>query len=98
RTPSALLPLAVRAAQGRTGLRGDRMAQAADPDSLKVPTLIFHGPDDALAPWTHSRRLAAARPELVTLHPVPEAPHAAMWNADPATYEETLRRFLTPLM
>ncbi|TGA94398.1 alpha/beta fold hydrolase [Streptomyces sp. MZ04] len=98
RTPGFLLPLAVRAAQGRTGLRGDRILEAADPDVLKVPTLLFHGPDDVIAPWDLSRRLAARRPELVTLHRVPDAPHGAMWNADPAGYEEALRRFLTPLM
>ncbi|MER6998385.1 alpha/beta fold hydrolase [Streptomyces sp. NPDC000410] len=98
RTPSPLLPLAVRAAQGRTGLHSDRLAVAAAPDGLRVPTLIFHGPDDTFAPWQPSRDLAAARPDLVTLHTVPEAPHAAMWNADPARYEEALRRFLTPLI
>jgi alpha-beta hydrolase superfamily lysophospholipase len=97
-TPGALLPLAVRAAQGRTGLRGDPTAETADAAQLTVPTLILHGPDDTLAPWTHSRRLADARPDLVILHPVRHAPHAAMWNADPKSYEETLRRFLTPLM
>ncbi|MFJ2817613.1 alpha/beta hydrolase [Streptomyces sp. NPDC087294] len=97
-TPGALLPLAVRAAQGRTGLRGERTAQAAEPGGLAVPTLILHGPGDTLAPWAHSRRLAADRPDLVTLLPVPDAPHAAMWNADPTAYEEALRRFLTPLM
>ena len=68
------------------------------PTALHVPTLVLHGPDDALAPWQQSRELAARRPDLVTLHPVPRAPHAAMWNADPAGYEEALRRFLTPLM
>ncbi len=73
-------------------------ADAADPARLTVPTLILHGPADTIAPWGPSRRLAARRPDLVTLHPVPDAPHGAMWNADPATYEETLRRFLTPLM
>jgi pimeloyl-ACP methyl ester carboxylesterase len=98
RTPGALLPLAVRAAQGRTGLYGDRLAQATDPDHLQVPTLIFHGPDDTVAPWKFSRRLATARPNLVALHTVPHAPHGAMWNADPDSYEEALRRFLTPLM
>lgn len=95
RTPGALLPLAVRAAQGRTGLERDRTAEAA---GLTVPTMIFHGPDDTLAPWEHSRRLANTRPNLIALHTVPEAPHAAMWNADPKAYEEALRRFLTPLM
>ncbi|WP_030040066.1 alpha/beta hydrolase, partial [Streptomyces resistomycificus] len=99
RTPGPLLPLAVRAAQGRAGLHGDRLDAAAAPESLDLPpTLVFHGPDDTVAPWSHSRRLAAARPDRVALHTVRHAPHAAMWNADPEAYEEVLRRFLTPLM
>ncbi|MFI1399669.1 alpha/beta hydrolase [Streptomyces sp. NPDC020681] len=98
RTPTPLLPLAVRAARGRTGLHGDRLLEAADARSMRVPTLIFHGPDDTLAPWQPSRELAARRPDLISLHTVREAPHAAMWNADPVRYEEALRRFLTPLM
>ncbi|WP_037889983.1 alpha/beta hydrolase [Streptomyces viridochromogenes] len=97
-TPSALLPLAVRAAQGRTGLYADRLAGSRAPDHLTVPTLVFHGPDDRVAPWTLSRRLAAAHPDLVALQTVRNAPHAAMWNADPEGYEESLRRFITPLM
>ncbi|MFS8204562.1 alpha/beta hydrolase [Streptomyces sp. CWNU-52B] len=97
RTPGALLPLAVRAAQGRTGLSGDR-AVGAHPERLEVPALVLHGPDDVVAPWGPARRLAARRPDLVTLHTVHDAPHGAMWNADPAGYEEALRRFLTPLM
>lgn len=98
RTPGPLLPLAVRAAQGRTGLRGDRLSEAADPRALKVPTLLIHGPGDEVSPWALSRRLADHRPDLVTLHEVDEAPHNAMWNADAKGYEEALRRFLTPLM
>ncbi|MFB7328560.1 MULTISPECIES: alpha/beta hydrolase [unclassified Streptomyces] len=97
-TPGPLLPLAVRAAQGRTGLYGDRLAAATDPEGLTVPTLIFHGPGDQVAPWQLSRCLAERRPNLVALHTVPNAPHGAMWNADPEGYEEALRRFLTPLM
>ncbi|MGW0184786.1 alpha/beta hydrolase [Streptomyces sp. NPDC003362] len=98
RTPGALLPLAVRAAQGRTGLLGDHADDAAQADRLDVPVLLFHGPDDTVAPWVYSRRLAARRPGLVALHTVPQAPHGAMWNADPEAYEEALRRFLTPFM
>jgi pimeloyl-ACP methyl ester carboxylesterase len=98
RTPRALLPLAVRAAQGRTGLLGDRADEAAFADDLTVPVLIFHGPGDTVAPWEYSRRLAARRPGLVALRTVPQAPHGAMWNADPEAYEEALRRFLTPFM
>jgi len=98
RTPGALLPLAVRAAQGRTGLPGDRTQAAADADNLRMQVLIFHGPDDTIAPWEPSRRLARQRADLVTLNTVPNAPHGAMWNPDPEAYEEALRRFLTPLM
>lgn len=98
RTPAPLIPLAVRAAEGRAGLRADRRPPGSDPGALRVPVLIFHGPDDTLAPWEPSRRLAAARPDLVTLQTVRNAAHGAMWNADPARYEEALRRFLVPLM
>ncbi|MEU9120797.1 hypothetical protein AB0C96_13220 [Streptomyces sp. NPDC048506] len=96
--PRSLLPLVVRAAEGTTGMPVHRPADAADPAALAVPTLLFHGPDDLIAPWTASRSFAARRTELITLQAVPHAPHAAMWNADPARYEEALRRFLTPLM
>lgn len=96
--PVALRTLGVHATEGRTGLHSERVSEAADPRRLRVPTLIFHGPDDALAPWRRSRELAARRPDLVTLHAVPGAAHAAMWNFAPGPYEEALRRFLTPLM
>ncbi|WP_328889692.1 alpha/beta hydrolase [Streptomyces sp. NBC_00316] len=96
--PSVLIPLAVRAAQGQTGLHGARLLDPSVPQVLHVPTLIFHGPDDTLAPWQPSRDLAARRPDLVSLQSVPLAPHAAMWNAGPDRYEEAMRRFLTPLM
>lgn len=96
--PGPLLQLGVRAAEARTGLPAERTATAADPDRLRVPALIFHGPGDTIAPWATSRRLADRRRDLVTLHTVPDAPHAAMWNADPDAYEEELRRFLTPLL
>ncbi|GAA2277452.1 alpha/beta fold hydrolase [Streptomyces atrovirens] len=97
-TPGALLPLAVRAAQGRTGLYGDRRPGALHLDRIAVPTQIFHGPDDTVAPWRFSRRLAADHPDTIALHTVRGAPHGAMWNADPEACEEALRRFLTPLM
>jgi uncharacterized protein len=96
--PGTLTPLAVRAAEGRTGESGRAGTAPADPAPPTVPTLLFHGPDDTLAPWDRSRELAARRPELVVLNTVRGAQHGAMWNADPVGYEETLRRFLTPLM
>ncbi|MFD7071639.1 alpha/beta hydrolase [Streptomyces sp. NPDC059913] len=96
--PAFLLPLAQRAAEGQTGVHGGRLLDESVARSLRTPTLVFHGPDDQLAPWQPTRDLAARRPDLIALHTVPQAPHAAMWNADPARYEETLRRFLVPLM
>ncbi|MDG9703632.1 alpha/beta hydrolase [Streptomyces sp. DH37] len=98
RVPAPLLPLAVRAAQGRARLHPELPAELGDPAALRFPTLVLHGPDDAIAPWRPSRELAERRPDLVSLHIVGQAPHAAMWNADPQAYEEALRRFLTPLM
>ncbi|BBJ44695.1 hypothetical protein SSPO_074130 [Streptomyces antimycoticus] len=96
--PAPLLPLAVRAAEGRTGLHDSVLPEVADPERLSVPTLVAHGPDDTLAPWHVSREFADRRRDLVTLHTVRRAPHAAMWNADPKAYEEALRRFLVPLL
>ncbi len=96
--PGPLLPLAVRAAQGRAHVDPGRLRAVADPAALDVPTLMVHGPEDTVAPWQISQAFAAAREELVSLHVVPYAPHAAMWNADPEAYEEKLRHFLTPLM
>ncbi|EST37811.1 hypothetical protein N566_10975, partial [Streptomycetaceae bacterium MP113-05] len=96
--PRFMLPLAVRAAQGRAGLRPEAPALVTASDDLRTPVLIAHGPDDGIAPWAPSRDLADRRPDLVTLHRVPRAPHAAMWNADREGYEEALNRFLMPLL
>ncbi|WP_059009698.1 alpha/beta hydrolase [Streptomyces specialis] len=98
--PGPLLPFALGAANGGFGLdTGDRPSgHPPGHGGAPLPVMIFHGPDDTVAPWRTSREMAAAHPEAVPLHTVPHAEHAAMWNADPAAYEERLRRFLTPLM
>lgn len=98
RIPRPLLPLAVRAAQGRAHVEPGRLGAVMDPAALDVPALLIHGPDDTVAPWQISRAFAAPREELISLYTVRHAPHAAMWNADPEAYEEKLRHFLTPLM
>ncbi|WP_030746294.1 alpha/beta hydrolase [Streptomyces griseus] len=95
--PAPLVPLAVRAALGDVGPHADHEA-AADPGALRVPVLLAHGPDDTIAPWAPSVELAARRPDLVSLLTVRQAPHTAMWNADPLRYEEALRRYLTPFL
>ncbi|CAM5577748.1 alpha/beta hydrolase [Streptomyces abikoensis] len=96
--PAPLLPLAVHAARGRTGIAPDGLDRVRNPARLAVPALLAHGPDDTIAPWRTSRELAAGRPDLIVLHTVRQAPHAAMWNASPERYEEALRRFLIPFM
>ncbi|MDI5963102.1 hypothetical protein POF50_028335 [Streptomyces sp. SL13] len=96
--PGVFLPLATRAVAGRTGLYGGPLTGSADPDRLTVPTFVAHGPGDSVAPWRTSRAFAARRPDLVTLFRVDGAEHQGMWNVDPDAYEESLRRFLTPLM
>ncbi|PJE98370.1 hypothetical protein CUT44_06550 [Streptomyces carminius] len=98
RVPRPLLPLAVRAAQGRARARPESSGELPRPADPGVPTLLLHGPDDDIAPWGLSREMAERCPGLVSLHAVRQAPHAAMWNAGPEGYEEALRRFLTPLL
>lgn len=98
--PAPLVPLAVGAARGGLGINGAAAppGNPRGPGGTPVPVLLLHGPDDTVAPWQASQNLAARHPESVTLHGVADAQHAAMWNVDPEGYEETLRRFLTPLM
>ncbi|MCD0483185.1 hypothetical protein LO771_12390 [Streptacidiphilus sp. ASG 303] len=96
--PSPLAELGVRAAAGRSGVDLDAFARLGRGEGLEVPALVLHGPDDTAAPLRASQRLADARDDLVTLHTVPGAEHAVLWNADPRGYEEALRRFLTPLV
>nr|WP_153451989.1 hypothetical protein [Streptomyces smaragdinus] len=98
RLPAALGRLAVIAAGERTGLGNGPAPADLWPGPGTPPVLIFHGPDDTVAPWQTSLDLAARHPDRVHLHTVPGGRHAAMWNAAPAAYEETLRRFLTPLL
>jgi dienelactone hydrolase len=96
--PAPLLPLAVGAARGGLGLEpGSPPDHPTNQRGAPVPILVVHGPGDTIAPFDTSRDLAARHPESVTLHTVPHAQHAAMWNADPGGYEEALRRFLIPL-
>ncbi|RBM17036.1 alpha/beta hydrolase [Streptomyces sp. PT12] len=96
--PRPLLPLAVRAARGGFGLDpADRPPSFPHGARGALPVLLLHGPDDTVAPWAASRDLAARHAGNTVLHAVPDAEHAALWNADPAAYEERLGRFLTPL-
>ncbi|WP_406204779.1 alpha/beta hydrolase [Kitasatospora sp. NBC_01560] len=96
--PGAAAELGALAVEGRTGVDLADFARIADGTDLRVPTLVLHGPDDPVAPWRAAARLAGRRPDVVSLQGVPGGDHAALWNADPAAYEELLRRWLTPFL
>lgn len=70
--------------------------QRAD-NSIRVPTLVFHGTSDKRVPISISRQLAARVPDFVRLEETPAAGHVMSWNADPARYERLLGGFLTGL-
>ncbi|MGW4382386.1 alpha/beta hydrolase [Kitasatospora sp. NPDC004531] len=93
-----LAELGALAAQGRTGVDLADFARIASGADLPAPVLLLQSPDDPISPWAAAGRLAAERADLVSLHPVPQAQHAALWNADPAGYTEAVRRFLVPLL
>ena len=72
----------------------DSLDALSDPDSMRVPTLLFHGTEDEVVPISISERLAAELPRFVTYHRVPRAGHTQAWNVDPGLYELRLVGFL----
>jgi len=96
--PDALATLGARAAEGRSGVDTATIDRLALGDDLRSPVLLLHSPDDSVAPVGPARRLAGLRDDLVWFQEFPGAEHEALWNTDPQGYEETLRRFLTPLL
>lgn len=81
----------------RTGLDFDTVDYVERAAELDVPVLVFHGTDDRSVPVSISEDLAAARPDLVEFHPVPDAAHVRAWNEDPATYTDVVSAFLDRL-
>lgn len=63
-------------------------------ETLRVPTLVFHGTSDQTIPISISRQLEARSPKMVELVETPAAGHVMSWNADPTRYERYLRNFL----
>ncbi|MEJ5944558.1 alpha/beta fold hydrolase [Pseudokineococcus basanitobsidens] len=63
-------------------------------DELRLPLLLLHAADDDVVPIGPSRRLAQARPDLVTFRDFPGAQHTKEWNTDPDRWEREVARFL----
>lgn len=61
---------------------------------LRLPVLLVHSDDDEFVPSRPSRRLAQARPDLVTFVGFPHARHCKEWNTDPDRWEREVARFL----
>ncbi len=61
---------------------------------LKLPVLLVHSDDDEFVPSGPSRRLAQARPDIVTFVGFPHARHCKEWNTDPDRWEREVARFL----
>jgi fermentation-respiration switch protein FrsA (DUF1100 family) len=74
--------------------RLDWVERAAE---LELPMLLMHSDDDDYVPSGPSRRLALARPDLVTFLSVPGAQHTQEWNVDPEAWETAVARFLLDL-
>ncbi|MDF2444215.1 MAG: uncharacterized protein JWR01_2418 [Subtercola sp.] len=72
--------------------RLDFVARASE---ISFPVLILHSDDDGFVPSTASRKLAEARPDLVTLVPFSIAKHVRLWNYDPARYTAAIRDWIT---
>ena len=92
--PASLTATAKWIAGWRFDVDWDATGHLDETDRLRTPLLIFHGTADADVPIATSREFAGARPDLVTLVEVDEAPHLASWNLDPAGYERRLIEFL----
>ncbi|GAB7189865.1 alpha/beta fold hydrolase [Kineococcus sp. NUM-3379] len=72
--------------------RMDWVTRAAE---LHLPILLLHSDDDEVVPSGPSRRLAEARPDLVTHVPSSGVLHTKEWNLDPAAWEAAVVAFLT---
>jgi pimeloyl-ACP methyl ester carboxylesterase len=63
-------------------------------EELDVPVLLIHSEDDEYVPAGPSRRLAEARPDLVTYVPFTRARHTREWNVDPERWDTAVARFV----
>ena len=75
----------------------DRLDWVSRAAELRVPLLILHSEDDEFVPAEPSRRLAAARPDVVTYVPSTGARHTKEWNVDPEGWDSAVARFLLEL-
>ena len=66
-------------------------------DELEHPMLVMHSVADDFVPIGPSRKIAEARPDLVTFEEWAVARHCRLWNTDQARWEDAVRGFVTRL-
>ncbi len=71
-----------------------RMDWVTRADELSLPVLLIHSDDDEFVPAGPSRKLAEARPDLVTFVEFDRARHTKEWNVDRDRWEREVARFL----
>lgn len=92
--PGVEVTFAEWALQWRSGISLDRLDWVTRAKQLRVPTLILHSDSDDYVPVGPANRLAAARPDRVTLVKIPGARHTMGWNVDPARYDAAMKDWL----
>jgi len=90
-------PQARRLAGMEVPLSLDRLDWVRRAWELQLPMLVVHSDDDDFVPSGPSRRLARARPDLVTLVSYRGARHTQEWNVDPETWDAAVARFVLDL-
>jgi len=90
-------PHARRLAGVDSPLSLSRLDWVARSGELELPMLLIHSEDDEFVPSGPSRRLADARPDLVTFVSTRGARHTKEWNVDPDAWETAVARFLLNL-
>jgi hypothetical protein len=88
--PAVETALALWVTERRFGIDLDRLDWATRARELRTRTFVLHSDADDYVPAGPAKRLAAARPDLVTLELVPAVGHTHAWNSDPAGYERRL--------
>jgi pimeloyl-ACP methyl ester carboxylesterase len=91
--PATLTWTAKTIAAVQLGISWDDLDYVSRADEFEVPILVIHGTNDGTVPIETSRRLAEARPDLVTLVET-DAGHVLSWNVGPAAYADAIEGFL----
>jgi uncharacterized protein len=87
-------PLARRLTGQHRPIDFERLDLVRRADILAQPILLLHSADDGFVPADASRRLAAARPDLVRFEEFSHARHTKLWNHDRERWNAAIRDWL----